>query len=318
LTCLTCRLIFTGSDEMRLHYKTDFHRFNLKRKVANLLPVNEEMFNKKLDEVQTGEKDTKGKQHIKQSKQQKYWDNGLKRLEKGSNDNMEDGAAVSPRNQSVKTLDQLIEEKIASAKPLTLKDSLFDRNTSPDFESNLEYMTKKFGFFIPEIEYLKDLPGMIKYLGEKISIGNICIFCEKGFYSLEATRDHMRELQHCQMRWEDNEDEYNEFYDVEEANKRCEVLEDQVHVSKFNELVLSNNKAVGHRALNLYYKQKHSNNAQIQLMTSLLQEHKRLAAIENQKRANIDHVARNKRDDYSLKLGVNNNRQPRYRPQNPF
>jgi pre-60S factor REI1 len=46
-------------------------------------------------------------------------------------------------------------------------------------------------FFIPEIEYLKDIEGLIKYLGEKISIGNTCIWCEKTFYSIEATQAHM-------------------------------------------------------------------------------------------------------------------------------
>jgi len=314
LTCLTCRLLFKEPDEMRLHYKTDFHRFNLKRKVANLLPVTEELFTKKLTEVQNGEEKepAKGRQHIKQSKQKNA--NPKQAVVKNS---VELEGMTAPQNPPEdKNEDQLIEEKIASAPRLTLKDSMFDRHSSPDFESNLEYMTKKFGFFVPEIEYLKDLPGLIKYLGEKISIGNICIFCEKGFYSIEATRDHMRELQHCRMKWEDNEDEYNDFYDVEEANKRYEVLE-ELYVSKLNELVISN-KAVGHRALSHYYKQKHSSAAQIQLMTSLLQEHKRLASIDYQKSTHLDPVSRNKRDDYALKVGISNNRQPRYRNQNPL
>jgi len=314
LTCLTCRLLFKEPDEMRLHYKTDFHRFNLKRKVANLLPVTEELFTQKLTEVQNGEEKepAKGRQHIKQSKQKNA--NPKQAVVKNS---VESEGMTAPQNPPEdKNEDQLIEEKIASAPRLTLKDSMFDRHSSPDFESNLEYMTKKFGFFVPEIEYLKDLPGLIKYLGEKISIGNICIFCEKGFYSIEATRDHMRELQHCRMKWEDNEDEYNDFYDVEEANKRYEVLE-ELYVSKLNELVISN-KAVGHRALSHYYKQKHSSAAQIQLMTSLLQEHKRLASIDYQKSTHLDPVSRNKRDDYALKVGISNNRQPRYRHQNPL
>jgi len=339
LTCLTCRLLFSESETMRVHYKTDFHRFNLKRKVANLLPVTEEMFDSKLHEIQTTEnQNPKGKQHLKQNKQK---NNSLPNEKKIQIEKQQPKSPridhVSPRtdpvssprtdpvssptaedNAEVKTEDQLIDIKIANAPRLTLKDSLFDRFSSSDFESNLQYMTKKFGFFIPEIEYLKDLPGLIKYLGEKISIGNICIFCDKGFYSMDAARDHMRELCHCRMKWEDNEDEYNDYYDVEEANKRFEVS-DKVYVSQFNELVLSDkNKAVGHRALNIFYKQKHGNSSQVQLMTSLLQEHKRLAAIENQKRVNVDAAFKNKQAYDSMKLGVLNNRQPRYRNQNPL
>jgi len=174
-------------------------------------------------------------------------------------------------------------------------------------------MKKQFGFLIPEPDYIKDLPGLINYLGEKISIGNVCIFCEKAFGTLEATRDHMRKLCHYQMRWEDNEDEYNDFYNVEEVNKRIEAMEDRVHVSNFNELVIAN-KIVGHRALKKYYKQKHySYNAQ--LRTSLLQEHRRLAAIEKQRNAHQDSQ---KKSSYALKLGLKNNRQQHYRAQNPL
>ena len=42
--------------------------------------------------------------------------------------------------------------------------SLFDNHVSPDLESNLDYMFKKFGFFIPDAEYLRDPEGLIKYL----------------------------------------------------------------------------------------------------------------------------------------------------------
>ena len=55
-------------------------------------------------------------------------------------------------------------------------------------------MTKVHGFFVPDIEYMKDLKGFIKYLGEKISIGFVCLYCNgkgRSFWSLEAVQDHM-------------------------------------------------------------------------------------------------------------------------------
>ena len=47
------------------------------------------------------------------------------------------------------------------------------------------------GLFIPEKEYLIDLRGLIVYLGEKIGVGNLCIFCAKSFTSTEGARAHM-------------------------------------------------------------------------------------------------------------------------------
>jgi len=47
------------------------------------------------------------------------------------------------------------------------------------------------GLFIPEREYLIDLRGLIVYLGEKVGVGNVCIYCGKSFTSSEGTRAHM-------------------------------------------------------------------------------------------------------------------------------
>ena len=38
-TCFTCAVVFASAELQRAHYKTDWHRYNLKRKVAELPPV---------------------------------------------------------------------------------------------------------------------------------------------------------------------------------------------------------------------------------------------------------------------------------------
>lgn len=53
LTCFTCRLVFDNSDLMREHYKSDLHRFNLKRKVAGLPPVQEALYLQKVAGMQS-------------------------------------------------------------------------------------------------------------------------------------------------------------------------------------------------------------------------------------------------------------------------
>jgi pre-60S factor REI1 len=48
LTCISCKMMFPTAKDQREHYKTDLHRFNLKRKVANLPPVTKEVFELKV------------------------------------------------------------------------------------------------------------------------------------------------------------------------------------------------------------------------------------------------------------------------------
>ena len=47
-TCMTCRVAFADADQQRAHYKTDWHRYNLKRKVATMPPVTAENFQKRV------------------------------------------------------------------------------------------------------------------------------------------------------------------------------------------------------------------------------------------------------------------------------
>ena len=50
LTCISCRVAFSDAEVQRDHYKTEWHRYNLKRKVAELPPVTLENFNDRLQE----------------------------------------------------------------------------------------------------------------------------------------------------------------------------------------------------------------------------------------------------------------------------
>lgn len=47
-TCISCRVAFTDSEVQRAHYKTDWHRYNLKRKVADMPPVTAENFQERV------------------------------------------------------------------------------------------------------------------------------------------------------------------------------------------------------------------------------------------------------------------------------
>jgi len=49
LTCITCRVGFRDGDMQREHYKSDWHRYNLKRLIVKLPPVTAENFKERLD-----------------------------------------------------------------------------------------------------------------------------------------------------------------------------------------------------------------------------------------------------------------------------
>jgi len=146
---------------------------------------------------------------------------------------------------------------------------LFCQQISKDLERNLEHMTMEHGFFLPDLEYLKDIQGLIKYLGEKIAVGHTCLYCNgkgRGFYSLEAVQGHMRSLNHCKLLYEDNEDEYGDFYDFsvdygtteEDKDKEVDPVKTPVRLSEDgSQLLFENGKAVGHREYVPYYRQRY-------------------------------------------------------------
>lgn len=47
-TCISCRVAFSDGEVQRAHYKTDWHRYNLKRKVADMPPVTAENFQERV------------------------------------------------------------------------------------------------------------------------------------------------------------------------------------------------------------------------------------------------------------------------------
>ena len=81
--------------------------------------------------------------------------------------------------------------KIARGEQLPPEICLFCLHPSTTLEENATHMSFTHGLFVPEKEYLIDLRGFIVHLGEKIGVGNLCVYCGKSFTSAEGTRAHM-------------------------------------------------------------------------------------------------------------------------------
>ncbi|KAG0260727.1 hypothetical protein BG011_001676 [Mortierella polycephala] len=252
-TCLACHVAFKTADIQREHYRSDWHRYNLKRKMVELPPVSAEMFSQKVvaqqqkavDDQAAAENNSSDCKTCRKSyssenayqnhlvsKKHKEMEAKLKAnprpqkpvVEKPTKSDVESITSKMTVDLSVtdettqEELEEIMDKKIESAVILELTDCLFCTEKAESFESNVDHMTKAHGFFIPDIEYLIDLEGLIRYLGEKVSVGNICLYCNgKGrqIKSLEAVRKHMVDKGHCKIPY-DTEPEMMEvvdFYD---------------------------------------------------------------------------------------------------------
>ncbi|KAF8608661.1 hypothetical protein BDV93DRAFT_485902 [Ceratobasidium sp. AG-I] len=259
-TCLSCSIAFFSAEDQRVHYKSDHHRYNMKRRVANLPPVSAHAFDQKVLErraetavmaspkgatCQTCNKvfatENSYRSHVAS---RKHKENELKAALKPARTQSED-ATMEPSTESKETADEpmeaapqpqetkisltisedateedieaTIDAKIAAARSkLSTNSCLFCTLTSDSIATNLEHMSSVHSFFIPDAEFVVDLPGLLGYLGEKIAVGNVCIACpSREFRSIEAVRKHMVDKGHCKIGYENDSQrlEISDYYD---------------------------------------------------------------------------------------------------------
>lgn len=144
--------------------------------------------------------------------------------------------------------------------------SIFDDKELASVDECVEYMAQTFGFFLPDSEYLVDLEGMLEYLGEKVKLGCICLYCQKRFASGRACQHHMKGKAHCKIAYEEGVDseEFEDFYDFStsyenldkvELDENGDVIQEEVEVASTGELILPDGRIIGHRNFRVYYKQ---------------------------------------------------------------
>ncbi|CAI9094823.1 OLC1v1030623C1 [Oldenlandia corymbosa var. corymbosa] len=217
LTCNSCNKEFEDESEQKLHYKSEWHRYNLKRKVAGVPGVTEALFlarqtalaeeKKSINETPTlyscglcGKDYRSAKAHAQHIKSK----NHVLRASQGTGD---DGDAIpivrtlAPRvvnethedthqdgEESEETDWEEVDPEDYPVTEATDEDDSMDvddgnedakRHIDPSccfmcdlkhdtIESCMVHMHKQHGFFIPDVEYLKDPKGLLTYLGLKV------------------------------------------------------------------------------------------------------------------------------------------------------
>ncbi|KAG0669399.1 pre-60S factor rei1 [Maudiozyma exigua] len=268
-TCNSCSIAFETGQDQRDHMKTEWHRYNLKRRVAQLPPITESTFNSKVNSLSVNEAQEEAekkkqdkrqmtKKDMRRKEKEALLEKKKKLLQLAKESMMKNmaaaqqeqtqqtaqsakeveqapipvetstetataavtTAAAAPENDEELTEEQLAEklmkQKLESQVEIPLETCLFcTKKTFPDFESNLDHMFKTHGFYIPEQKYLTDKKGLVKYMSEKIGLGNVCIVCNYQGRSLPAVRAHMLAKRHCKIPYESENErlEISEFYD---------------------------------------------------------------------------------------------------------
>lgn len=78
-------------------------------------------------------------------------------------------------------LDRLVAKRLQYAPPIPVTSCLFCTHTSSTTQANVEHMRAAHSFVIPEEEYLVDLEGLLRRLGEEVGTWNVCVYCGKGY-----------------------------------------------------------------------------------------------------------------------------------------
>ncbi|KAI9250591.1 C2H2 type zinc-finger-domain-containing protein [Phascolomyces articulosus] len=285
-TCISCRIAFPTSERQRNHCRTDWHKYNLKRKIADLPPLNAEQFAQKVLAQQAQNRAAEERQGLiyecTTCRKSYYSENGyhnhmqskkhremeIKNEILGSHDYPRNYPTSGGRQRQPQQLAPLFSDQSDQSdleddiKPInTLNDPLrlclFCSFPNSDFDGNMDHMTKIHGFFLPDDEYLHDKKGLIAYLSDKIEHEHFCLYCNgrgKEWKSAQAARAHMLDKGHCKMAYDDSEEPEDLlcFYDFEP-------LQESVPATKTNddtELVLVNGARLGHRQNVRFFRQR--------------------------------------------------------------
>ena len=292
LTCYTAPgVIFATSQEIKEHYRSDWHRYNLKRKVGGLPPIRKEAFARRLAAALRLQEEAKNKtkktNHLKSGKDRSSSSTSStpSNLSRNSSENTiiadVNAGDNESKNMDVEQNNNNNEEEEINLDELTLeelnehanpKQSIFDDKVFETVEDNLEYMRKKFNFVVPDLQYVSDIDGLVKYCSAKVRLGRICLYCNKQFRSCAAVQQHSRDMFHCRLNVGNINNFFDEFYDYyqwPEGEQGMEVENEDgtpsmtkqatVNVLPSGEILVTGKdgerKLVGTRVFNRYYKQ---------------------------------------------------------------
>lgn len=254
-SCLSCGASFPTSNDQRSHYKSEWHRYNLKRKISGLSSISKEDFDSKAEYYSSFD-NTDEIINDNQEFSCSYCTlvfNSRNRL----NNHLRSGKHDHLMNQQdmMKHDDIEISDEMQVEFILNSTICLFCRHLSEDTMKNVDHMISQHNFFIPDVEHLNDLNGLIEFCSEKIKLDWMCLYCDSAFNSIKAVQNHMLSKGHTMIGDIDMND-ISIFFDFSQIqDEYMKHDQDAVITSDETELVFPNGKRIGHREFHRYYKQ---------------------------------------------------------------
>lgn len=170
--CASCAESFRDAADLRIHWKSARHLYNMKNRGSDFTPLTQEEWN-----------ETHGKESPVFSSIPKAGVTCLPVVSSCSPNTTE----FAGKGSASSTYDSPC-------------DCLFDDLTFSSVDENMSYMEKTYSFFIPYPERLIDLHGLLMSLGTKIKKPpHSCICCGRAFPSLASVRRHMRDKSHTHI-----------------------------------------------------------------------------------------------------------------------
>lgn len=268
--CNTCKALFSCIEKAKEHYRGNWHIFNSKRRANGLIPLTKEEFkraaplinNKPKKSNVVGPSTPSQTNSISNNEEIKEKIEILNELDLSNNN---EDIEVNANSDSEVPEEEKDEVEIIEL-PLGPNISIFDNVKFDNVDDCVEYMALKFGFFIPDIEFLTDRDGLLSYLGEKVKRGGICLYCQRQLPPGRPCQSHMISKSHCKIAYEDGVDmeEFEDFFDFtssyedlpEEFDVNGDLVQHSLEVSSIGELILADGRIVGHRAFRKYYRQR--------------------------------------------------------------
>jgi pre-60S factor REI1 len=220
LTCSACAIEFEDPTEHRDHFKQEWHIYNTKRRVAGLQPINETVWEEKIEKIR----------------------------------NQQKGVQEQIVQQTTKTSVSVTTRREFVPPPCDDLTCFFDNSRHESLEDNLGYMSAKHSFFIPYIEWVSDWPGLMNYLCRRIIETHQCITCGKKFKSAVACQGHMHDSGHTRINLDDDDflGDIEGFYDF---SMKDDVV-DELDFLEDGSVQLPSGAVLTHRDFAYIYKQK--------------------------------------------------------------
>ena len=202
--CNTCKAAFSGIEKVKEHYRSDWHILNSKRRANNLAPLSKSDF-----------KAVAKAQPTKKAPVTNIISEDFTLQAIGAPTHPTAAKETKSNESNMDSDHDDEEENDFEELPLGPSISIFDNKEFDTVDDCVTYMAETFGFFIPDVEYLVDLEGLLGYLGEKVKLGGLCLCCQKQCKPGRPCQNHMKDSSHCKIAFEEgiDLDEYEDFYD---------------------------------------------------------------------------------------------------------